>query len=865
MKPETVAMSKLTAGSLMEQEERIEKLSRQMGAARVRERADAMAESGQSHLLPPVQRLIASWNDPLATIIRDNHKEYMREKGNRDEVMRTYAPIMDDLSANRIAGVVLTTGISRLMQPQRRKRGHHHGWPQGCSWQTLAKVLGWAVYAEWQTTVLEGMPWVDRNGNNTDRDMMWLLRRRWRTLSPSKINRWLKSNSDNTIELDETILTAQLGSDLLHMMMWACLYDGDKLAVNAVKMNTGKTPVRWVFLDPKIIEAIDDAMGKIAVTKPVALPCVVEPLHHGPKRRGGYPYNRLKFVYRMSSRQREKLEQTEGAEFWDGCNHIQSTPLTICKPTLEVMQQCVNEGGNPDLGVPLMNEVRELPRLPDNVAANREVLIDWIRTKKKIHEDNINSRGPRRQMFSLLQAAAMMAEYEKFWVPVRLDFRGRLYAGTPSLSYSSSDVHRGLMLMGEHKEPGPRGEWWKLVNAANHYGMDKLPYEERAEWARDHIPNMVRAAKMGLDDDWWQKAKKPWQFFTACQSFVDEGIAGRIMAGVDGSCSGLQHYAAMGLDEEAGRMVNLLPSDRPNDAYRTVLTRIIPVVEADAVAGKTLATKYGRVKGVDGKEVHRGDSGKQVAVASILLPILKDPSRGRDLVKQPVMTYTYGVTMNGIRGQVKWRLIEYGVSQEDAGPCTIYLAEVIMNAMKQSASKASEIMEWLKVCADHIVRRKAGEGKEPTKQNVEWVSPSGFPVVQPYWKSAHKWIKTLAGEMMVSVMDESGLVMGNDSTSGTPPNTVHSFDGALLHRTGARCAVGKVALIPVHDDFNSHLATMDPLNVNIRSSFVSIYSENVLNNLHRQFQAIASRNIPDPPSRGTLNIHEVMRAQYMCH
>ena len=32
---------------------------------------------------------------------------------------------------------------------------------------------------------------------------------------------------------------------------------------------------------------------------------------------------------------------------------------------------------------------------------------------------------------------------------------------------------------------------------------------------------------------------------------------------MDGSCNGLQHYAALALDEPGGAAVNLVPSDRP--------------------------------------------------------------------------------------------------------------------------------------------------------------------------------------------------------------------------------------------------------------------------------------------------------------
>lgn len=37
----------------------------------------------------------------------------------------------------------------------------------------------------------------------------------------------------------------------------------------------------------------------------------------------------------------------------------------------------------------------------------------------------------------------------------------------------------------------------------------------------------------------------------------------QIPVAVDGSCNGLQHYAALALDKPGGLAVNVLPSDRP--------------------------------------------------------------------------------------------------------------------------------------------------------------------------------------------------------------------------------------------------------------------------------------------------------------
>jgi hypothetical protein len=47
------------------------------------------------------------------------------------------------------------------------------------------------------------------------------------------------------------------------------------------------------------------------------------------------------------------------------------------------------------------------------------------------------------------------------------------------------------------------------------------------------------------------------------QSLQPEEYPSSLPVHMDGSCNGLQHYAALGRDEAGGRAVNLLPADAP--------------------------------------------------------------------------------------------------------------------------------------------------------------------------------------------------------------------------------------------------------------------------------------------------------------
>ena len=55
----------------------------------------------------------------------------------------------------------------------------------------------------------------------------------------------------------------------------------------------------------------------------------------------------------------------------------------------------------------------------------------------------------------------------------------------------------------------------------------------------------------------------------------------RLSRRVAGSCNGLQHYAALGLDAKGGAQVNLVPSSKPQDVY----TGVCDVVKKEVSEG----------------------------------------------------------------------------------------------------------------------------------------------------------------------------------------------------------------------------------------------------------------------------------------
>ena len=57
----------------------------------------------------------------------------------------------------------------------------------------------------------------------------------------------------------------------------------------------------------------------------------------------------------------------------------------------------------------------------------------------------------------------------------------------------------------------------------------------------------------------------------------------------DGTCNGLQHYAALGGDDRGARQVNLSAADRPSDVYTHVGDMVEKLLAEDAEKGEKYA------------------------------------------------------------------------------------------------------------------------------------------------------------------------------------------------------------------------------------------------------------------------------------
>ena len=255
-----------------------------------------------------------------------------------------------------------------------------------------------------------------------------------------------------------------------------------------------------------------------------------------------------------------------------------------------------------------------------------------------------------------LDQAEKFKEFDEIFFPYNLDFRGRAYPVPPHLSNVGSDLCRGLLKFAEAKPLGPRGLYWLKVHLANLAGNDKLTFDDRAEFTDQNMDNIRASVTDPFGENrWWMSLEDPFQGLATCQEIVnaiDSGDPESYMCSVpvhmDGSCNGLQHYAALGRDKVGGQAVNLCNMDTPQDVYIGVMHEVVRRVAEEAAVDLDFEVK-------DPHELSKieKDALKRNQAAKLLNGLID-----RGAVKRTVMTSVYGVTYVGARKQIQEKIEE---------------------------------------------------------------------------------------------------------------------------------------------------------------------------------------------------------------
>ena len=490
----------------------------------------------------------------------------------------------------------------------------------------------------------------------------------------------------------------------------------------------------------------------------------------------------------------------------DSLNQLASIAWTVNKDLLDIVLEVFNNGGNDKLDVPQPPSSLEAPVVQDNEGELGK------KEKMEIFRLKMMHRRKQREMYSLwcdaLYRLSLANHYRDrvFWLPHNMDFRGRVYPLPPHLNHLGSDLARSLLVFHQKKKLGIDGFTWLKLHTINLTGLKKRDsVRERLLFAEAVMDDILDSADNPLKGRmWWTKSEEPWQTLSCCieiakvvRSGDPENYESCFPIHQDGSCNGLQHYAALGRDAAGAYSVNLSPADVPQDVYSQIATRV--------------------------ETARQKDDDDGVEVARILRNFVR-----RKVIKQTVMTTVYGVTRYGARLQIAKQLKALDeFPQEWVWQASSYLTTKTFDSLGEMFTSTKEIQDWLTDCARQI--------STVCGQNVEWVTPLGLPVVQPYnrhekFKQAHTKASNVDAIIPIDTYSKPNIVKQKNAF---PPNFIHSLDSSHMMLTSLFCEKAGLTFISVHDCYWTHACNVPEMNKICREQFVALHSQPILEDLSK--------------------------------
>ena len=836
-----------------------------ISSAMERWRSDSqkLAKLGVNSVLQtiPINALMWEWQNALVPLLRQelekiNEAEKKESKSESDSERCLYGPFLRFLPVDSLAAVTIISIMNEMCAI---------GADRGIKLAQLIIHLGTVVQDESFAETLRGggdSVWKGAACGNRQQKLAKIVKRHQ---FPS---RRTAQAVNSVLQVEEPVhkrwtvnVKAKVGAVLVSKLMQAAKMDIRQKHPETGEVIRQRQPVFYhgyqyvvgrrvgiIRLNPEMVKKLaQEPVGGLVAKH---LPMIVVPKPWTSIDEGGFLASSVEAVRMKHGDVQQKQYARVAAKKGDmdqvfaGLDVLAKTAWKINHEVFDVMLAAWNSGDavanlapeKPNIVYP------EEPKASEDPSARKL----WMKQMKMAENQKTGLHSQRCfQNFQLEIARSFLNQ--TFYFPHNVDFRGRAYPIPPYFNHMGADNSRGLLMFAKGKELGSVGLTWLKVHLSNVFGYDKASFKERHDFTLDHLVDIYDSATNPLNGKrWWLEAEDPWQCLAACielKNALDSPDPVRFVSHLaihqDGTCNGLQHYAALGGDSLGARQVNLEPGDRPSDIYTAVAEMIKKEISDEAAQGNEVA------------KVLEGNISRKV-------------------VKFTVMTNVYGVTYTGARRQVRKQLEEImpdlpysaGVNH---GVTSAYVALKIFKSLSTMFNGAHDIQFWLGECANRISQSLTPEqldlldtiaiGEAPAareymiagcrdkidhmqfKSSVIWTTPLKMPVVQPYRKTARFEVDTNLQRVSIVAPTLSDPVHKKKQLQGFPPNFIHSLDATHMLLSAIKSDEVGLTFAAVHDSFWTHASDVDTMNRILRDAFIRMHSEDIIGRLAAEFAA----------------------------
>ena len=537
----------------------------------------------------------------------------------------------------------------------------------------------------------------------------------------------------------------------------------------------GKKRQNYIVSTPEFMTIKDQVMETAELFSPIAWPMLVEPNDWSNEQQGGYILNEVMKGYDMVRRVKGLCIQGETPINF--LNKIQKVAYTLNPFVVGVAETLMERRIAVGKFIPVVE--MPLPPKPVDIADNYDSRKDYRRRAAEVMNINANAFEKSCRTRMTMNAVQVFKDKGKFFIPWSFDYRSRVYPIPAFLTPQDTDFGKSLLKFHESDFVTPEAEHWLAFQVATTYGLDKDTMKDRQIWVSQNHDLITRVATdpIGNLPD-WEGADEPWQFLAACEEYHACVLTcsrqfTNLMVATDATCSGLQILSGLARDKSTAKLVNVVPSDKPQDAYKVIAEHAKPNVP---------------------------DCIKQ--------------HMDRKVTKRTVMTIPYNAKPYSNRSYIREALKEKGVdvTKEDLTETV----KAVRDAMNTVVPGPMQVMKWIEKEVAAAIDRGADE--------IQWVTPTGFVVTQRLMKKQTQTIKLqLLGECRVKVAtNDSDKVDKAHHKNATAPNLIHSLDASLLCLSALRF---NAPISLIHDSVLCRATDMGILSAIVRETYMHLFAE----------------------------------------
>lgn len=350
----------------------------------------------------------------------------------------------------------------------------------------------------------------------------------------------------------------------------------------------------------------------------------------------------------------------------------------------------------------LDDEVQELPKNDPRRVEQQKKIWEALGKQKELKNKAV---APTQ----VLAMAAENLERDAFWIPWFFDSRLRAYPLVTLLSPQGADYQKALLEFADGAEVTPENEEQSRrvmqIALATTWGnkVDKLSFDGRVKFAQEHIlQNLEKICADPISTyEIWCEADEPFQHLALLLEYNRVFVAKtstvcRVPIGYDATCSGLQLLGSFVRDAETCRLVNVTPSEAPQDAYAAVADK-----------AKWLLSSPDRWKVLKGME--------EVEEHNIPIELID-----RKVAKKVVMLIPYGGTYDTLKGHVAEAVKDWKLEISEIH----WLTKALIRGMDMAVPGFFALNEWFRLAGKEVM--------DAEKNTVRWRTATGSQIAQHY-------------------------------------------------------------------------------------------------------------------------------------